>query len=213
MIAGLCRFSVPLLLRPLIALRPDIAATLALTAVGFAATFTVIAYIQPVAFRIMGIDGAGIGGLQALIGVGSIFGVFIGGRYADRPNAMRMVAATFLVSILALSGYSWLTRLGADHPLTLPLLIASMVTGAAALFARSPAIQTRLIGLDPPSANVLLALNGSMVFAGQGLGAAIGAITIYALDVSFLGFAAAMVAAGGTLLALSLTAKQRRLVA
>jgi MFS transporter, DHA1 family, inner membrane transport protein len=192
-----------------IGLRPDILATLAMTGLGFAATFTVIAYIQPVALRIGGFDGAAIGGLQALIGVGSIVGIVIGGRYADRPSAMMMVAATFLVSVVALSGYSWLMRLDVGDLLTLPILATCMVTGAAGLFARSPAIQTRLVSLDMPSMNVLLALNGSMVFAGQGLGAAIGSITIYTLDESALGYVAAMVAASGALLALSLTARPK----
>lgn len=87
---------------------------------------------------------------------------------------------------------------------------ATVITSAAALFARSPAIQSRLVSLDMPSMSVVLALNGSMVFAGQGLGAAIGALTIYALDVSALGYVAALVAASGALLALLRTARQNR---
>jgi len=136
--------------------------------IGFAATFTVIAYIGPVAAEIAGVEGAGVAGLQALIGVGSIIGIVIGGRYADRAQAMHMVSATFVTSAVALSGYSWLTWTGVNNPATLPLLGISMVAGAAALFARTPLIQARLVRLDTSSANVLLALNGSMVFAGQG---------------------------------------------
>lgn len=180
-----------------IGLRPDLLATLMLTMIGFAATFTVIAYIGPVAARIAGIEGAGVGGLQALIGVGSIIGILIGGRYADRAEAMNMVTASFVVSAVALSAYSWLTWTGVDHPVTLPLLSVVMVSGAAALFARTPAIQARLVRLDPSSTNVLLALNGSMVFAGQGLGAALGALTEYLVGISTLGFAAATVAIVG----------------
>ena len=75
---------------------------------------------------------------------------------------------TFVTSALALSGYSWLTWPDVNNPATLPLLGIIMVAGAAALFARTPLIQARLVRLDTSSANVLLALNGSMVFAGQG---------------------------------------------
>jgi DHA1 family inner membrane transport protein len=151
-----------------VGLRPDLFATLMLTMSGFAATFTAIAYIGPVAAEIAGIMGAGVAGLQALIGVGSIIGIVIGGRFADRAHAMHMVTLTFVTSALALSGYSWLTWPDVNYPATLPLLGIIMVAGAAALFARTPLIQARLVRLDPSSANVLLALNGSMVFAGQG---------------------------------------------
>lgn len=195
--------------RLMIGLRPDLLATLLLTLIGFAATFTVIAYIEPVAKRVAGIDGAGIGGLQALIGVGSIIGIVIGGRYADRPAAMKMVTGTFLMSTIALSAYSWLTGFGVGNPLTLPLLAGAMMAGSAALFARTPMIQTRLVQLNLTSTNVLLALNGSMVFTGQGLGAAIGAMTIYTLGVGALGFAAAMLAIGGAMFSLALTMRQQ----
>jgi len=95
-----------------VGLRPDLFAMLMLTMIGFAATFTVIAYIGPVAAEIAGVEGAGVAGLQALIGVGSIIGIVIGGRYADRAQAMHMVSATFVTSAVALSGYSWLTWTG-----------------------------------------------------------------------------------------------------
>jgi len=190
-----------------IGLRPDLLATLMVTMIGFSATFTVIAYIGPVAARIAGIEGIGVGGLQALIGVGSIIGIVIGARYADRPEAMQMVTASFVTSAVALSAYSWLTWAGANHPVTLPLLIVAMVTGAAALFARTPAIQARLVRLDPQSTNVLLALNGSMVFAGQGMGAAIGALTEHQFGVSALGFVAAVLAMIGGLSCAALVAE------
>ena len=47
---------------------------------------------------------------------------------------------------------------------------------------------------------MLLALNGSMVFAGQGLGAAIGGLAITGGGVGALGFAGAAVAVVGALM-------------
>lgn len=183
-----------------LALRPELAPTLALTCIGFAATFTVIAYIAPIALVIAGIEGAGVGALQSLIGVGSIIGIAIGARYADHSSAMLMVLVSFGVSAVALATYSGLTWLGSDHPGTLPALSLAMVGGAAALFARSATIQTRLVNLEPASSSVLLALNGSLVFAGQGLGAIAGAAIGAAFGTASLGFAGAVIAVSGMLL-------------
>lgn len=178
---------------------PATARTLLLTLLGFAATFTVIAYIGPVAAHVADLHGAEVGGLQALIGVGSIIGVAIGARSADRPSAMAMVTASFAVSALSLSAYSLLpiSRL-AGLPLIL-LLSLAMVAGAAALFARTPAIQARLVARAPEQAAVLLALNGSTVFVGQGLGALLGGLVTATLGLGALGFAAATVALVGLL--------------
>lgn len=195
----------PLGLRSLaVGLRPSVAGPLLLTGLGFAATFTVIAYIAPVALAIAGIEGAEIGGLQALIGAGSIVGIAIGARFADSEGALRLVGASFIVSAAALSIYSFLGTSQTSDPLRIALLGTAMVAGAAALFARTPAIQARLVGAAPEASSVVLALNGSMVFAGQGLGAAIGALVIGGLGVSALGFAAAGIALLGALAALAI---------
>lgn len=184
-----------------VAFQPEILRTLSLTVLGFAATFTVIAYIGPVAALIAGVQGSGVGALQALIGVGSILGIAVGARYADRPDALRLVIASFAVSGTALCLYSLLPVAGLDDPLILPILSLAMVCGAAALFARTPVIQVRLVNLAPESTGVLLALNGSMVFVGQGLGAAAGAVTIAMVDLTALGFVAAIIALGGMVVA------------
>lgn len=186
-----------------VGLRPSVAGPLVLTGLGFTATFIVIAYIAPVALAIAGLEGAEIGGLQALIGVGSILGVAIGARFADGDRALGMVAVSFLVSAAALSIYSLLGASQTSDPLRLAMLGAAMVVSAAALFSRTPAIQARLVGAAPEASSVVLALNGSMVFAGQGLGAAVGALVIGGLGVSALGFAAAGVALIGALAALA----------
>ncbi|MBA4783526.1 MAG: MFS transporter [Rhizobiales bacterium] len=178
------------------------------TLLGFAATFTVIAYIGPVADHVAGLHGSEVGGLQALIGVGSIIGILIGARSADRPNATAMIASSFAVSALALSLYSLLPLGGLGGPLLIVLLGLAMVTGAAALFARTPVIQSRLVGGAPDNAAVLLALNGSTVFVGQGLGAVMGALTTASFGVGALGFTAAAVAAIGLVATLTTTSSR-----
>lgn len=191
-------------LRPLaIALDPPVARTLALTLLGFAATFTVIAYIGPVAAHIAGLRGAEVGGLQGLIGLGAIVGIVVGVRFADRHDAGSMIAASFGVSALALALYSLLPLTGLAGVALIGVLGLAMVAGAAALFARTPVIQSRLVGLAPEQASVLLALNGSMVFVGQGLGAAAGALTAALFGIGALGWAAGTIAAAAGLFALA----------
>lgn len=195
-----------------LALTPPVRASLLLTLIGFAATFTTIAYVGPVVARIAGLSGSGIGAMQMLIGFGSILGILVGGRVADKPAAGRVLLASFLVSTVSLALYSLLmlfpivggTVAGwhAAHVATLGILTFGMVFGAAALFARAPIIQTRLVGAIPAEARpVILALNGSMVFFGQGLGAGIGGLAINLGGIEMLGFAAAGVALIGALIA------------
>ena len=199
--------------RPAIGLRPDVALTLALTAVGFAATFCVVAYIAPIGAHVAGVRGAGVGGLQALIGVGSIAGVVFGGRLADREDGAPLILMTFAASAVALCLYSVIPMLGLDYRAALGLLIVGMVAGSAALFTRTPLIQARLVRLDPEQTQVLLALNGSMVFAGQGLGAAVGGLAISANGVGALGIAGAAVAVVGALMTIKSAWSRPRLAA
>ncbi|WP_337876905.1 MFS transporter [Elioraea sp.] len=176
---------------------PHVRGTLLLTLLGFAATSTVIAYVGPVAAHVADLHGSQVGALQALIGVGSIVGIAIGARFADRPDATAMIAASFAVSAVALSLYSVLPATGVSGVLLIALLASAMVACAAALFARTPVIQSRLVAGAPADAAVLLALNGSTVLVGQGLGAALGALTTAAFGLGALGFAASAVAAVG----------------
>jgi MFS transporter, DHA1 family, inner membrane transport protein len=197
------------------AFQPAIAKPLALTLIGFAATFTTVAYIGPVVTAISGLTGAGIGAVQALVGVGSIFGIVIGIRTADSPKAGRVLVQSFFVSFGSLCLFSLLMQ-GAPVDTSLPLLSLprgliilalsfGMIAGAAALFARTPIIQAKLIASAPIEARpVMLALNGSMVFLGQGLGAAFGGLTIAIAGLATLGFAAAVIALIGAGLALTL---------
>jgi DHA1 family inner membrane transport protein len=183
---------------------------LSLTLAGFAATFSVIAYVGPVVTAIAGVTGAGVGAFQILIGLGSVVGIILGGRAADRPNAGRVLVTTFLVSAVALSSYSAL-MLGPAVPAGriagVPVLVAlavGMLIGASSLFTRTPILQARLLAVTRPEARpVVFAVNGSMVFFGQGLGAGIGGVAIGLAGLQAVGFAGAALALVGAGLALA----------
>jgi MFS transporter, DHA1 family, inner membrane transport protein len=204
--------------------RPDVALPLTLTLLGFAATFTTIAYVGPVVTAISGLTGSGVGAMQALIGIGSIIGIVLGIRTTDSPQAGRVLVFSFVVSALALSLYSLLMSgdpgdpaapvLSSPRGLVILALSIAMVMGAAALFARTPIIQARLVAAAPPTARpVILALNGSMVFLGQGLGAALGGVTIAVAGLPALGYAAAGFALLGACLAFAMAAPARAALA
>jgi len=133
-----------------VALQPAVREPLLLTLVGFAATFTTVAYVGPVVTAISGLAGSGVGAMQALIGVGSIAGVVLGARFADRAGTARLLTASFVVSAAALLAYTLLMarpETAVHAPLlTWPragivaALSLAMVAGAAALFTRTPEI-------------------------------------------------------------------------
>lgn len=220
-VAGLTRFILPALpgtARPAVVsydpLRhPAILGGLTLTLIGFAAAFTIVAYIGPLATAIAGLSGSGIGAVQALIGVGSIAGIILGGRVASGPHAGRVLWISFGVAAISALSYSVLLSLPVTAQslgeaalvpwLTLIVLVAGMVVGAGSLFTRIPIIQTSLANAAPPELRpVVFGLNGSMVFFGQGLGAAVGGVAISTGGLSALGIAASGIAFAGCLLAL-----------
>jgi MFS transporter, DHA1 family, inner membrane transport protein len=198
--------------------KPAIIGGLLLTLIGFAAAFTVVAYIGPLATAIAGLSGSGIGAVQALIGVGSIAGIALGGRVASGAHAGRVLWLSFAVAAASALSYSALLSLpitaqslggAALVPwVTLIVLVGGMVVGAGSLFTRIPIIQTSLANAAPPELRpVVFGLNGSMVFMGQGLGAAFGGIAINAGGLFALGLSASGVAFAGFLLAFGLTAR------
>jgi DHA1 family inner membrane transport protein len=86
------------------------------------------------------------------------------------------------------------------------VLVASAATcGSAALFAASPVIQTRLAAGAGRAATLAFALNGSMVFLGQGAGAAVGGLVSTAAGMELLGVLGALLAAAGLFVALRVT--------
>lgn len=179
---------------------------LGLTVLGFSATFTVVAYVGPVVTAVAGLTGSGVGAMQALIGVGSLIGLWLGGRAADGGDARRVLTVSLVVSATVLAGYGVLLTGVLSPAAALAPLALLMAAGAAALFTRTPIIQTALVGLAGPAARpMLLGLNGSAVFAGQSLGAALGGGALVVGGLPALGAAAALVALAALPLAWRLT--------
>jgi DHA1 family inner membrane transport protein len=179
-------------------LRPDVLAVLGTSLLSFSGLFCIAAYLGPIVTASTGITGGGIGAIQLFIGLGSLVGIWLGGRAmgggAGLPVTLMLLLAT------ALAGYSLLLHFPAAgwHAAPLALLVFS---GSMALFAMAPIMQARLIALAPEDRAVALALNGAVALGGQGIGAAYGGAVIATAGLAWTGLAGCGLALAGAALA------------
>ncbi len=170
----------------------------------FAANMTLNLYIAPIVRVGAGVTGAGVGAFQAMIGLGSIVGLWLGGRAADRNVGKAWIMQGFAIQGIAMSLHFAATHQALPPGLASQLLVAlAIFVAATALFSITPVIQSRLINMTD-GAPVALALNGSVIAVGQALGSAAGgaslaawgvpAIPATALVLSLTGFAILSVA-------------------
>ena len=169
---------------------------LMLTLLGFWATFTIVAFLGPIITDTTGATGAGVGALQAFIGLGSIAGLAIGGTLADRKAGRIGTLLAFVVMAVTLASY-WFALSAPAGEVPKPALAALIFGGASALFALVPINLTRLSQLAGPAAPIALALNGSVISLGQGLGAASGGFIHDNVSAAGIGPAGALVALAG----------------
>jgi predicted MFS family arabinose efflux permease len=140
----------------------------------FAANMTLNLYIAPIVRVGAGVTGAGVGVFQAMIGVGSVIGLAIGGRAADREAGKAWILQGFALQAVAMSVHFAATHHALPPGLPSQALVAlAIVLAATALFSMTAVIQTRLIQMTN-GAPVALALNGSVIAVGQALGSSLG---------------------------------------
>ncbi|MGF1456127.1 MAG: MFS transporter [Alphaproteobacteria bacterium] len=179
-----------------VAFQPAVFTNLLFTGLGFTATFSTVAYIGPVITSVTGLSGSSISGIQLFVGIGAIFGVILGGILTNRGASCRQIMALFAVQAVILSLFTLdmeVAPLGPPlgQPGSIALMAMTVMVSAMVLFALGPVIQIRLISSAPEAAAVVLALNGSMIFFGQGLGAGIGGVVIDAAGLTTIGLAGA----------------------
>ncbi|MEM1402753.1 MAG: MFS transporter [Pseudomonadota bacterium] len=185
------------------ALQGDNRRLVVLTMIGFWATFSTASYVAPVITAFSGLDGTAIGGIQIATGIGSLLGLPAGAMLA-RLSARRALLILFATAMMTQAAYTvgMLYDLGAP---AVPVLLVVMTLSAAALFAMSPVIQTQLAMSAGASATLAFAVNGSMLYIGQGLGASLGGSVFASSSIVWVGAAGACVAALGIIVALGLT--------
>lgn len=179
------------------ALQGDNPLLMVVALLGFGATFATVSFIGPVITAVSGLQGAAIGGVQVATGLGSLLGLPVGARLARLP-VRTALTSLFCVTIVTQALFSLGMLVGLGW-LALPSLIAAMTFGSAALFATSPVIQTELARTAGPAATIAFALNGSMIYFGQGLGATLGGSVTAVSSIAWTGLAGSLVGIAGLL--------------
>ena len=175
---------------------------LALTLLGFSATFTVVSFVGPVITATTGLSGAGVGAIQAFIGLGSIAGLTIGGFAADRGKGRIALTLAFAAMACSLSSY-WFALSAPQASVPALAMGFLMFVGASALFSIIPVNLAAITIQAGPSAPIALALNASLVSLGQGIGALFGGTLTDTFGAAALGPGGALIAIAGFLLAVS----------
>lgn len=169
------------------------------TLLGFAATFTVVSFIGPVLTATTGAVGAGVGAFQIFVGIGSIAGLAIGGFAADRGQGRAASMLAFAAMAVSLAAYQMM--LSAPQGTTGAVTMAALIfVGAAALFCLIPINLSAIAAAAGPAAPIALALNGSLVSLGQGIGALLGGWLTVTFGLHTIGAGGAAIAAAGLLL-------------
>ena len=172
-----------------------IVAHLGIMLIASTALFTLVGLLGPIIRALAGFSGPGIAVLQVMAGLSSLAGIRLGAKYAMGQNRS-LLAVLFLV--LAVSLAVVIPSLGLEQAGSIGMgtILLSVVLGPVAQFAIGATVQARLAALAGSSATFVFALNASMVYFGQGLGIALGAV---ALDLSGIASAPAI----GTAIALT----------
>ena len=181
--------------------QPAVFATLSLTVIGLGCGFVVFTYIGPLLGDLTGFGGGGVSAMLLLFGVAAIAGNALGGYGADRWGYGRSLVVIFAVLTLSLLAFSLLTP-ASRSPLAVIGTGIALVTWSVAGWALTPFQQYRLIWLAPRTQNVVLSLNASSIYLGQGIGAGLGALAILYGSLASLGWVAALWAATGLLVLL-----------
>jgi predicted MFS family arabinose efflux permease len=133
--------------------------------------FVLFSYFAPYFVQTLGLGGGALSLMFLWFGAFGLAGNVAVSRWIDHIGPAR--AALMMIGAMALSLLMWpLGRLGIWQQ---ALVIVPWAIGC---FAANSAQQARLVHLSPELAPATVALNTSAMYAGQGLGAAIGGVMI-----------------------------------
>ncbi len=171
-----------------------------LIVVGFAAAFTVVSYLGPIINSLTGMTGAGVGALQVFIGIGSLLGLAVGGMAADRNLIRPGLISTFVMMTFVIGAYSWALS-QPPQSVAQPVVAGLILLLSSTMFAAVPMNLAQLAQLAGPATPVALALSGSLVSFGQGVGAVWGGVINDHIGMTWLGGGGAALAVCGVALA------------
>ncbi|MDT3438049.1 MULTISPECIES: MFS transporter [unclassified Pseudofrankia] len=180
--------------------RPAVLAVLAATVAVVAPAFVLISYLPAV------LGGSGTGGRLVIVLLASGLGAVLGNRLVGNLVDSRGALPVLLVGVGGVAVFDGL--LVPAHSWYVPALALVFAVGAFGGLTITPQ-QHRLFVVAPDVATVALGLNGSAIYLGAALGAALGGVTLDVAGASAIPAAAALLAAVAFLL-VAATAPERR---
>ena len=175
--------------------KPIVLLGLFLIGTSFIAAYPIIAYLGPIITASTGLEGAGIGAMQSAIGFGSIGGLIAGSILADRSAFLPNMRIMYLLFALVLGTWSFVFLSGTPGTwFNIALVAVVIFLTSATLIAPSPAIEKALVQADPEQSALTLALNTSVIYLGQGIGAGIGGLVVGSVGFAALGYVGAGIA-------------------
>ena len=174
---GIAGTRLPLRERLAAALVPGVRPMLLTTLLTLTGAFAVFSYIAPLAIEAGGLSEMALPGMLLAFGVGAVIGNIAGGQAADRFGATRTVLWSLGLSAVFLLSASMIPAF-LPRDLAGPALIALMVPWGIVGWAFPPAQASRIVRLAPDAAPIVLSLNGSALYFGVALGAAIGGLVL-----------------------------------
>ncbi|GAB4363523.1 MAG: MFS transporter [Oricola sp.] len=178
--------------RILVVAQPGVAPALAVTFLYMAASFSLIAYLGPLAVQGAGLPERAVSLLLLVYGIGAAAGNSVSGRLADRFRPARVVAAAIAGGVAIALAIGLVTGLAPDR-VAGPLLVVLMFSWGIVGWTFPPAQASRLVALAPGLAHLTMPLNISAIYFGFAFGSLVGGRVLAVAAAPWLGLAAAVI--------------------
>lgn len=174
-----------------IAGQPAILKGLSLTFFWAMGAFTAYPFIAPYLHAAVGFGDDGVSVAVFVWGLSAVAGMTLGGSLNDRLGSHRVIGSALGLLVEAFLALAASAAFLPRERALMPVMAAIVIWGIA-VWGFHPAQMAHLIGAGgPPAASVTLSLNTSVMYAGFGMGSALGAALIAGHPVSAIGLAAA----------------------
>ncbi|MBO9662332.1 MFS transporter [Dokdonella sp.] len=176
--------------------RPQVWLGLAMTMLGFAGVFLVVAYVQPLLVDLTGFSDSAVSPILLLFGGGMILGNLLGGRLADRWPTQSLLG-----TLVALAVVLGAMRFALHSAIAMPIFIGLL--GVAAFATVSP-LQLRVLRkAEGAGQNLASSFNIAFFNLGNAFGAWLGGVAIdHGPGLTSLPWIAALVTLSGLAVAL-----------
>jgi len=150
--------------------------TLATTLLWATGSFTFFTYVGVILHQTASAGASALAGLLLVFGIAGLGGAAAGGWLADRTGPLPALAIGLTLTAVSLAGFGLIAALAAG-PAAVAASVAAMTGYGVGTWAITPPQQQRLLSSGGNDL-FLLSLNASALYAGVGLGGAIGGMTL-----------------------------------